>query len=57
MQNFTNEKITRSAFILRDPRSVLLSEMHHYNRASQEETFKYMANYKISLGVKKRVYA
>lgn len=57
MQNFTNEKITRSViYIVRDPRSVLLSEMHHYNRASQEETFKYMENYtRFSLGVKKEM--
>ena len=57
MENFTNDNITRSViYIVRDPRSVLLSEMYHYNRLSQEETFMYMKNpTRFSLGVKEEM--
>lgn len=54
MKNFTDENITRSAiYIIRDPRSVLLSKIHHFNFNSQKESLKFMINdTRFSLGSK-----
>lgn len=54
MKNFTDENITRSAiYIIRDPRSVLLSKIHHFNFNSQKESLKFMINdSRFSLGSK-----
>ena len=54
MLNFTNENITRSViYIVRDPRSVLISKTHHFNFNSQNESLKYMINEtRFSLGSK-----
>jgi hypothetical protein len=45
MQNFTNNKITRDViYIVRDPRDVLLSQMHHYNFDTQKISLEYILN-------------
>jgi len=41
--NFTNSSVTRGfIYIVRDPRSVLLSTMDHYNHKTYEEASKYL---------------
>lgn len=43
MSFFTNAHFTQSViYIVRDPRSVLLSQIHHFNLKSQKESLAYL---------------